>query len=164
MTDAPAFLHQIVERLDRAVLEAETTAHLHAEPDARRATRTGYRHGYTPRQLNARVGALTSQLPRDRDGTFSAQLCARHQRSEQALVLATAPTCPEPVLGGPTHCRVHRLASAVLPVRQRCGFCAYPADPAFAVVLEQLNVCVASPGEEFAMLINTQVRIVHRFH
>ena len=38
-----------MERVVQAVLEAEMTAHLHAEPYQRSATRTGYRNGYKPR-------------------------------------------------------------------------------------------------------------------
>jgi putative transposase len=88
LTDDPDFLRFIVERVTQEVLEAEMTAHLHADPYERNATRTGYRNGYKPRQLNMRVGTLTLQVPQDRDGTFSTQLFARYQRSEKALVLA----------------------------------------------------------------------------
>ncbi len=88
LTDDPDFLRFIVERVIQEVLEAEMTAHLHAEPYERNAARTGYRNGYKPRQLNTRVGTLTLPVPQDRDGTFSTQLFARYQRSEKALVLA----------------------------------------------------------------------------
>ena len=88
LTDDPDFLRFIVERVIQEVLEAEMTAHLHADPYERNATRTGYRNGYKPRQLNTRVGTLTLQVPQDRDGTFSTQLFARYQRNEKALVLA----------------------------------------------------------------------------
>ncbi len=88
VTDDPDFLRLIVERVIQELLEAEMTAHLHAEPYERSTTRMGYRNGYKPRQLNTRVGTLTLQVPQDRDGTFSTQLFARYQRSEKALVLA----------------------------------------------------------------------------
>jgi putative transposase len=88
LTDAPDFLCFIVERVIQEVLGMEMGGHLHAEPYERSANRTGYRNGYKPRQLNTRVGTLTLQVPRDRDGTFSTQLFARYQRNEQALVLA----------------------------------------------------------------------------
>lgn len=78
LTDDPEFLRLIVERVIQEVLEGEMTAHLHAEPYERSATRTGYRNGYKPRQLNTRVGTLTLQVPQDRDGTFSTQLFARY--------------------------------------------------------------------------------------
>jgi putative transposase len=88
LTDDPDFLRLIVERVIQELLEAEMTAHLHAEPYERNAVRTGYRNGYKPRQLNTRVGTLTLQVPQDRDGSFSTQLFARYQRSEKALLLA----------------------------------------------------------------------------
>ncbi len=88
LTDDPDFLRFIVERVIQEVLEAEMTAHLHAEPYERNAERRGYRNGSKPRQLNTRVGTLTLQVPQDRDGTFSTQLFARYQRNEKALVLA----------------------------------------------------------------------------
>jgi putative transposase len=88
LTDDPDFLRLIVERVIQEVLDAEMTAHLHADPYERNAERRGYRNGYKPRQLNTRVGTLTLQVPQDRDGTFSTQLFARYQRNEKALVLA----------------------------------------------------------------------------
>ncbi len=88
LTDDPDFLRFIVERVIQEVLDAEMTAHLHADPYERSAERRGYRNGYKPRQLNTRVGTLTLQVPQDRDGTFSTQLFARYQRNEKALVLA----------------------------------------------------------------------------
>jgi putative transposase len=88
LTDDPDFLRFIVERVIQEFLEAEMTAHLHADPYERSAARTGYRNGYKPRQLNTRVGTLTLQVPQDREGTFSTQLFARYQCSEKALVLA----------------------------------------------------------------------------
>jgi len=88
LTDDPDFLRFIVERVVQEVLDAEMTAHLHAEPYERSVERRGYRNGSKPRQLNTRVGTLTLQVPQDRDGTFSTQLFARYQRNEKALVLA----------------------------------------------------------------------------
>jgi putative transposase len=88
LTDDPDFLRCIVERVVQELLEAEMTAHLHADPYERNAERRGYRNGHKSRQLHTRVGTLTLQVPQDRDGTFSTQLFARYQRNEKALVLA----------------------------------------------------------------------------
>ena len=41
---------------------------------------------FGPRALTTRVGAIELRVPQDRDGTFSTELFARYQRSEQALV------------------------------------------------------------------------------
>ena len=86
LLDDPDFLRGIVERALQAVLEEEMTAHLGAARYERAAGRTGYRNGYKPRTLTTRVGTLELRVPQDRDGTFSTELFARYQRSEQALV------------------------------------------------------------------------------
>ena len=86
LLDDPGFLRGIVERALQAILEAEMTAHLGAARYERGDGRTGYRNGYKARTLTTRVGALTLRVPQDRDGTFSTELFARYQRSEQALV------------------------------------------------------------------------------
>jgi putative transposase len=86
LLDDPAFLRGIVERALQAILEAEMTAHLGAERYERGEGRTGYRNGYRPRALTTRVGRIALRVPQDRDGTFSTELFARYQRSEQALV------------------------------------------------------------------------------
>jgi transposase-like protein len=86
LIDDPDFLREIVERAVQAVLDAEMSAHLGAERYERGEGRTGYRNGTKPRTLVTRVGALQLAVPQDRDGTFSTELFARYQRSEQALV------------------------------------------------------------------------------
>jgi transposase-like protein len=88
LLDDPDFLRGIVERALQAVLEEEMTAHLGAARYERAAGRAGYRNGYRPRTLTTRVGTLELRVPQDRDGTFSTELFARYQRSEQALVTA----------------------------------------------------------------------------
>jgi len=88
LLDDPAFLRGIVERALQAILEEEMTAHLGAARYERGEGRTGYRNGSKPRTLTTRVGTLELRVPQDRDGTFSTELFARYQRSEQALVTA----------------------------------------------------------------------------
>ena len=82
----PDFLRGIVERALQAVLEEEMTAHLGAGRYERGEGRSGYRNGHKPRALTTRVGTIELRVPQDRDGTFSTELFARYQRSEQALV------------------------------------------------------------------------------
>ncbi len=62
------------------------TAHLGAARYERgeRPERLPQRH--KPRSLTTRVGTIELRVPQDRDGTFSTELFARYQRSEQALV------------------------------------------------------------------------------
>jgi putative transposase len=86
LLDDPGFLRGIVERTLQAILEEEMTAHLGAGRYERGEERRGYRNGHKPRTVTTRVGTLELRLPQDRDGTFSTELFARYQRSEQALV------------------------------------------------------------------------------
>ena len=86
LLDDPAFLREIVQRVLQELLEAEMTEHVGAAPYERTTERKGHRNGHKPRSLTTRVGTLTLRVPQDRDGTFSTELFARYQRSEQALV------------------------------------------------------------------------------
>jgi putative transposase len=88
LLDDPAFLQGVVERALQAILDEEMTAHLGAARYERAEGRAGYRNGHKPRTLTTRVGTLQLRVPQDRDGTFSTELFARYQRSEQALVTA----------------------------------------------------------------------------
>src|SRR5918995_4447963 len=86
LLDDPAFLRGLVQEALQTILEAEMEAHLGAGRYERTAGRSGYRNGFKPRILHTRVGTLELRVPQDRDGTFSTELFARYQRSEQALV------------------------------------------------------------------------------
>ena len=88
LLDDPAFLQGLVQSALQAILEAEMEAHLGAARYERTTGRSGYRNGAKPRTLQTRVGTLELRVPQDREGTFSTELFARYQRSEQALVLA----------------------------------------------------------------------------
>jgi transposase-like protein len=79
-------LRQLLEAVVNQVLEAQVAEHVQAEPYERTEERRGYRNGYKPRQLTTRVGTLQLRVPQVRDGSFSPDLFARYQRSEQALV------------------------------------------------------------------------------
>jgi transposase-like protein len=87
LLDDPEFLRGVVQGVLQALLEAEMTAHVGAERYERGAGRSGHRNGYKPRTLQTRVGTLELRVPQDREGTFSTELFARYQRTEQALVL-----------------------------------------------------------------------------
>jgi transposase-like protein len=77
---------RLLEQVLDQVLEAQVAEHLHADPYERTEERRGYRNGYKPRQLTTRIGTLALRVPQVRDGSFSPELFARYQRSEQALV------------------------------------------------------------------------------
>ena len=80
-------LAQVLEAVLNQVLEAQMAEQLNAERYERTEERQGYRNGYKPRQLTTRAGRLTLRVPQARDGSFSTELFARYQRSEQALIL-----------------------------------------------------------------------------
>jgi transposase-like protein len=87
LLDDSEFLRGLVQGAVQAILEAEMTAHVGAECYERGVGRSGHRNGYKPRTLTTRVGTLELRVPQDREGTFSTELFARYQRSEQALVV-----------------------------------------------------------------------------
>lgn len=81
-------LAHLLEAVLNQVLEAQMAEQLKAERYERTEERQGHRNGYKPRQLTTRVGRLTRRVPQARDGSFSPELFARYQRSEQAFILA----------------------------------------------------------------------------
>ena len=78
----------LLETILNQVLKAQSTDQLAAEKYERTEERNGIRNGSYPRGLSTRVGKLTLNVPRHRDGSFSTDLFHRYQRSEQALVLS----------------------------------------------------------------------------
>jgi putative transposase len=78
----------LLESILNQVLQAQATDQLKAGHYERSEERAGYRNGSYPHRLTTRVGQLTLQVPRFRNGQFSTELFSRYQRSEQALVLA----------------------------------------------------------------------------
>ncbi len=78
----------LVEQVVQQILEAQVSDHLQAAPFERTQGRQGYRNGFKPRSLVTRVGTLELRVPQVREGTFSTDLFARFQRSEQAFILS----------------------------------------------------------------------------
>ena len=78
----------LLEEVLNQVLEAQVTEQIGAGRYERTEGRAAYRNGYRARQLYTRVGPLTLRVPQLRDGSFSTEIFARYQRSEQALVLS----------------------------------------------------------------------------
>jgi transposase-like protein len=77
----------LLETVLNQVLKAQATDQLSASTYERTEERLGLRNGSYSRGLTTRVGSLTLQVPRFRDGKFSTELFQRYQRTEQALVL-----------------------------------------------------------------------------
>jgi putative transposase len=79
------FLREGVRVLIQALMEAEVSAHLHAERHERTAERTGQRNGYRERAWDTRVGTISLQVPRVRDGSYFPALLEPRRRAERAL-------------------------------------------------------------------------------
>ena len=79
---------KLLETILNQVLLAQSTEQLGAGPYERTEDRTAYRNGFRERGLTTRVGTITLNVPRHRNGEFSTTMFERYQRSEQALVLA----------------------------------------------------------------------------
>ena len=78
----------MLESILNQVLQAQATDQVAAGPYERREERQDSRNGFYPRSLQTRVGTLTLQIPRLRNGKFSTEMFVRYQRSEQALMLS----------------------------------------------------------------------------
>lgn len=80
------FLREGVRVLAEALMAAEVSAQLGAEPHERTAARTGQRNGYREREWDTRVGTIPLSIPRVRDGSYFPSLLEPRRRAEQALV------------------------------------------------------------------------------
>ena len=79
---------KLLEKVFDAVLKAQASEQLNAEPYERSDDRNSYRNGYRTRSMTTRVGTLVLHVPKFRDGTFSTELFSSYQRSEKALLLS----------------------------------------------------------------------------
>ncbi|MCY0898142.1 MAG: IS256 family transposase [Firmicutes bacterium] len=95
----------LVQQVLNQVLEAEVAEYLQADRYERVEERRGYRNGTYSRRLTTRVGTITLDVPRTRDGEFSPTLFERYQRQEKALVL----TLMEMVVNGVSTRKIRRV-------------------------------------------------------
>lgn len=86
--DGEEAMKVLKEKALNALLCAEATEQIGADPYERTETRQTQRNGYRIRHLTTRVGTLTLRIPKLRNGTFSTELFARFARSERAFQLA----------------------------------------------------------------------------
>ena len=70
------------------ILDMQSTEQIGAKRYERNKDRKAYRNGIRERQMTTRIGTITLEIPRHRQGHFQTDLFERYQRSEQALVLA----------------------------------------------------------------------------
>lgn len=79
-------LRAMAELLADFVMEAEVTQKIGAAPHERSAERKGYRNGHRERRWDTRLGTLTLQVPKLREGGYVPVFIEHRKRSEQALV------------------------------------------------------------------------------
>lgn len=89
LIDDENFLKEMVRIVCQRMMEQEITEFLGAQRHERTDERRGYRNGYQPRTLRARVGELNLMVPKDREGQFSTSLFTRYQRNEKALACSS---------------------------------------------------------------------------
>lgn len=94
-----------------AVLKAESTEQLKAEPYERTKERTDSRNGSRERSLCTRIGTILLTVPRHRNEPFKTMVFDNYCRSEAALIAAMA----EMVVNGVSTRKVSRV------VEQLCG-------------------------------------------
>ena len=85
-TKAEDPLRTMAEIIADFVMEAEVTAKLGAEPHERTTERTGYRNGHRDRRWDTRLGTLSLQIPKLREGGYVPSFIEHRKRSEQALI------------------------------------------------------------------------------
>jgi len=73
-------LKGLVETVVNQVLDAQMTEHLAAGYYKRSSERKGYRNGYRPRSIYARIGKLVLRVPQSRDGQFSTEMFSRYRK------------------------------------------------------------------------------------
>jgi putative transposase len=79
-------LRAMAELITDFVMEAEVTAKVGAEPHERTAERTTHRNGYRERRWDTRLGTLTLNVPKLREGGYVPSFIEHRKRSEQALI------------------------------------------------------------------------------
>lgn len=80
------FLPSAVQAFLQQAIKYEFNKFIGADAYERTDERKGHRNGYYERQLNTRVGTITLEVCRDRDGEFQTEVFERYQRTEKALV------------------------------------------------------------------------------
>jgi putative transposase len=103
------FLREGVRALAHALMEVEVTQHVGARRYQRTSARTGERNGSRERRWDTRVGSITLQVPRVRDGSYFPSLLEPRRRAERALVAVVQ----EAYVQGVSTRRVDELAQAL---------------------------------------------------
>ena len=85
-TSAEDPLRSMAELITDFLMEAEVTAKVGAEPHERSTERTSYRNGHRERRWDTRLGTMTLQVPKLREGGYVPSFIEHRKRSEQALI------------------------------------------------------------------------------
>ncbi|MGH9072297.1 MAG: IS256 family transposase [Acidimicrobiales bacterium] len=78
-------LREILEHTLQALIEAEASQVLGAQPHERTESRLGQRNGHRPRTVDTRLGRLELGIPKLRQGSFLPSLLEPRRRIERAL-------------------------------------------------------------------------------
>lgn len=83
--DEPDLLKEGVRVLAQALMEAEVSSQVGAEPYERSSNRTSYRNGYRERRWDTRVGTIALRIPKVSPGTYFPALLEPRRRAERAM-------------------------------------------------------------------------------
>ena len=86
LSDDVDFLRESVRVMAQALMEVEVTQQVGASRYERTSERRGERNGTRERRWDTRVGSLTLNVPRVRDGSYFPSLLEPRRRAERALV------------------------------------------------------------------------------
>lgn len=84
--DGGDFVRMAVERFAQALMEAEVSSQVRADPYERTEDRVTQRNGYRDRTWETRAGALALRIPKLREGSYFPGFLEPRRRSERALV------------------------------------------------------------------------------
>jgi putative transposase len=79
-------LREMAEMVLHFMMEAQVAAKVGAEPHERTEGRTGYRNGHRERRWDTRLGTLSLEVPKVREGGYVPSFIENRKRSEQALI------------------------------------------------------------------------------
>ncbi len=85
VSDRDGVVRRAVESVFQALIEAEATAVIGAEPHQRSESRVAQRNGYRDRLVTTAAGDVELRIPKLRAGTFFPSLLERRRRIDQAL-------------------------------------------------------------------------------
>ena len=89
--DRDAAFAALLQASLNSILKAESTEQLKAEPYERTEERTGSRNGFRERPLTTRIGQITLNVPKHRNGeAFKTLVFDNYCRSEAALIVTMA--------------------------------------------------------------------------